>query len=395
VGEGLESSDWRQRLLASRLLDADSFSREALLGLLDDEAAGVRRRAAYLLGNLDDPSVAPELLSLAADRDKNVRNVVRERLSGLARRHEEVVWLLLDAFASAEPRLRTAAAWVWPERCPVTPLADALGDPNATVRWAATRSLAARSARPHPEDDGVELDIELLQEIHQSWVEGKHDPTTFEHLKRAARDPAPTVRVAAFQGLHQLELDDEVLQLAARALDDEDDRVRLAAVRTLEGRVARRIVEPLRRACGDPARWVRFSAVEALLKADADAGLEAAFQALHARNRNLRIDVARRLGWHGDARAVEPLVELLTRSTAIEPKASAARALGELGDDRAVVTLAAALDDWRTDDTYAGAWAYAPVRHCAARALRAIGTPTALAALRDAGLPEDDSDSRS
>lgn len=78
----------------------------------------------------------------------------------------------------------------------------------------------------------------------------------------------------------------------------------------------------------------------------------------------IRRDAANALGELGDNRAVEPLIAALTRNSRLYPdremnaRSAAAQALGQIGDSRALKSLIAALDNW-----------YWIVRHAAAEAL--------------------------
>lgn len=88
---------------------------------------------------------------------------------------------------------------------------------------------------------------------------------------------------------------------------------------------------------------------------------------------------ARVLGQQREARAVEPLLHALEIDDEGEVQEAAVRALGEIGDARAVPALDRILNDSR---------ALVFVRVAAAEALGKIGTPESAAALRTAARAE-------
>ena len=98
--------------------------------------------------------------------------------------------------------------------------------------------------------------------------------------------------------------------------------------------------------------------------------VEPLIAALKGSDRVMQWRAAEALGTLGAARAVEPLIAALKDSKS-SVRMSAAEALGKLGDARAVGWLINALKGDRD------------VRWRAAKALRRIGTPGALAAVRE------------
>jgi len=108
-------------------------------------------------------------------------------------------------------------------------------------------------------------------------------------------------------------------------------------------------------------------------------------EALKSDNLYIRFSAADALGVLGDAAALDPLIMALKDSDALV-RISAAVALGKLGAPRAVEPLAARLTDW--EEGY-----FRLVCNAAAEALEKIGTPEALATVREArskGLLKDD-----
>ena len=89
----------------------------------------------------------------------------------------------------------------------------------------------------------------------------------------------------------------------------------------------------------------------------------------HEKSNLMRATAVNILGEIGDARAVEPLIAMLTENPY---ESNVMRALGDIGDARAVEPLVAMLkyEDWS-------------VRKAAAEALEKIGDPQAVAALEE------------
>lgn len=113
---------------------------------------------------------------------------------------------------------------------------------------------------------------------------------------------------------------------------------------------------------------VRSSAAVALWELKDRRAVEALIAALADEDGHVRSVAAQALGDFGDARAVEPLIEVLGEGPSAQ--LSAAESLGKLGDVRAVTPLAATLEDADLD-----------LYKAAAEALERIGGPEAERAL--------------
>ncbi len=113
---------------------------------------------------------------------------------------------------------------------------------------------------------------------------------------------------------------------------------------------------------------IRVSAARALGQMRDTRALEPLIVALHDIDWNVRAFTAWALGMIGDARAIEPLIAAL-RDESGYVRASAAAAMGEIGDTRAAESLIVALSDEDSD-----------VRSNAAWALRILGVENDLAA---------------
>jgi len=116
-----------------------------------------------------------------------------------------------------------------------------------------------------------------------------------------------------------------------------------------------------------PVGWkVRNDAAKALGEIGDKRAVKPLVVALKDKDKDMRSSAAKVLGQIGDARAVEPLIAGLKDKDSVVRNASA-RALGQIGDARAVVPLIAALKD---TDSY--------MRNASARALGQIGDARAV-----------------
>ena len=141
-------------------------------------------------------------------------------------------------------------------------------------------------------------------------------------------------------------------------------------------------IEPLIARLDDSDANVRSSAARALGEIGSDRAIEPLIARLDDSDANVRSSAARALGEIGSDRAIELLIARLDDSDA-NVRSSAARALGEIGSDRAIEPLIARLDD-----------SDANVRSSAARALGEIGSDRAIEPLI-ARLDDSDANVRS
>jgi HEAT repeat protein len=270
----------------------------------------------------------------------------------------------------------------WQSGWPVEPLVLVLDDTEVEVREAAAWALACREVLPLPSPP----DLDTLPLSGQFAVMRERsaarppDPAALVPLRRLASDASPRVRRWAFRGLGRYALDD-VSDVLARGLHDDDRQTRLCAVRGLADRDDRRVLPLLRAALDDPYCWVRDRARVGMCRVDRDEADEAAMRLLHDRNRLLRLHAASQLAQVGNTKAVPALIGLLQRATAPWLRASVARALGEIGDERAVPVLTELLGAAPSVEPALGD---DPVARCAREALQRIGTLDARRALRNA-----------
>jgi len=426
----------------------------ALMTALDGDNLDMQQAAAKALGQLGDTrAVEPLIAALHEDRNSNVRQAAAEALGQLgdtravepliaALRHPIPVLYVQQAAAKAlgqlgdtratDPLVDTAlrdrdldvrqAATTALKRLrdarAVEPLIDALRDPDLDVQQAAAKTLGQlqdiQATKPlidalqHQDLNMRQAAAEALGQLGDTWA-------VTSLMGAALRDPHLDVRRTAAKALGQLG-DAQAVEHLVTALDDKDEDVRRAAIRTLgyiwklkevidlgdeDAGVRRRATEalgrlgdgravrPLIAALRDRDKEVRRAVTKSLKWFDE--AIPSLTTALGNDNRDIRQVAAEALGQLGNARAVEPLVAALQeeldwgmRRAVIralgliwglkevidlgdedaDVRCRAAEALGRLGDERAVEPLIASRQDPDTK-----------VRKEAIRALKRIGSP--------------------
>jgi len=308
------SSRLRARAASALGKLGDKRAVEPLINALKDEDRSVRSSASGALGRLGDPRAVEPLIAALKDQDKYVRR----------------------SAASALGRLGDKRA--------VEPLIAALKDKDAGVRRSVAWALAQL---------GDERAVEPLRESLRD-DDGKVSPGVAFALARLLGDERAvepllmaTGNAEEFEGLALLgmlmRIGPPAVEPLIAALKQEDKRVRYTAAFVLRKLDDKRAVEPLitvlkgeyqdmQRAEGKASEGISPSTVEqliALLK--------------HKDMSSVRSSSAWILGWLGDKRAVEPLVEALGDSRAVgnaaEEQFEAAVALGRLGDKRPIELL--------------------------------------------------------
>jgi hypothetical protein len=176
---------------------------------------------------------------------------------------------------------------------------------------------------------------------------------------------------AAVMDLGRLGNDDAVDLLVSALL--RQDGVARAAAREL-GRLANpRSFKPLADFLGNPE--VHESVAEALIRIGAKA-LDVLTETLHSKDPLARKNAARVLGEIRDARAVEPLVEVLQGDPDCTVRTSAAHALGQIKDKRAIWALVNTLK-LRDESDPEFQRQIEELRNAAQLAMRRIGDPLA------------------
>jgi HEAT repeat protein len=257
---------------------------------------------------------------------------------------------LIDELAKGDAAAREAAAWglgsLRSQRA-VGPLIGRLADAEPRVRGVAARALGRIG-----------------------------DPRALAPLARALQDPDPRVRELAILGLEMID-DDRVVGALVAALDDSEMGVRAVAVSALAHLEGPRALQALASvAARDPDPHTRGMAISALGKRGPHgrAAVPGLVELLQDADRGVRNGAARALGEIGDRRAVSALADRLGSEPDAEVRDTLVASLASFASEpEAVDGLLLALRDRE--------WG---IRVSAAMALGQVGNPRAVPALLDA-----------
>ncbi|MHB9134167.1 MAG: HEAT repeat domain-containing protein [Armatimonadota bacterium] len=266
----------------------------------------------------------------------------------------------------------------------------------------------------------LRADTEGLREKAAKQLGELRDPTAVDALIKAAKDKSPGVRRAAITALGLIG-EPRVVEILLSALNDDKRGVKLAVVTALGDIGNSRAVEPLTAGLRDKDPDIRKAATASMVKLGA-AAVDTLIGAINDPDEYLRQESMRALGHIKDPRAINPLLAILKvrgpdykiaadaleelgwkpskseervlfafargqfdtavaeGAAAVEPlvimlqtehgadmRTVAARALGQIGDKRAIPALVRAMYDESAD-----------VHEAAAGALGQIGDPSAI-----------------
>lgn len=366
----------------------DARAVEPLLSVLQDKDGNVRRSAATALGKLGDTRAVDALVATLRVYPPEARKAAAEALGKLgdARAVEPLVVALKDKdrrvqLAAAEALTRlgvpdhpSTRAWCaalmrkWDEAAAmgnvaVEPLVDAL-----KLGWYDDRRLAAEALGKIGDARAAEPLMGALKDnekgVRQAAAEalGKiGDARAVEPLVAALKDSDWDIRWSAIMALGRLGEARAVEPLAAALKPNNRTDVRLAGAEALGRLGDARAIEPLVAALKDADKDVRQAAAEALVKFGQPA-VESLVAAMKDKDRHASEAATEALVRIGQP-AVEPLVAVLKHSKR-DGCWAAAEALGKIGDARAVEPLVDMLKD-----------ADGGLRRQAARVLTSFGVP--------------------
>ncbi|MEP7125001.1 MAG: HEAT repeat domain-containing protein, partial [Byssovorax sp.] len=340
------------RGLAS-LQDERAFG--TLLQLTNEKQASARVEACRALADLGDARGLPRLRQLLRDAAGEVRDAA---FSSLAKLEAEAPLRAAEAgLLAAEADVRGRALQLLVRVLKKDPPKD-LASPAAALL---SRALDDSAAAVRSEAFKAALAIELggggagtlrfaLRSVHAdvrrevlNEVMGRiQEPWGAALLLDLLADPDAGVRAEAFEFSQKRSKGKAIEPLAAalagRHVDLKLKTIEVLAKRRVDG--ARALLE---KALGDDDEKVRIAAVNALLADEASAAMESP----HA---DVRVRAAAARAILGDPRALAPLLGLVTerepelaekRDAWIDRVARALRALGELGDPAALAAVAA------------------------------------------------------
>lgn len=326
---------------AEALSQLGELALEPLKAALGDEDELVRSSAARVLGQLGDSRAVEPLIAALSDKDGPVRYVAARALARLEdkRAVEPLIRTLGDADWRVRDRAAKALGLLGDERA-IASLIVALGDEDGRVRDQATEALA-RLGEP-----------------------------ALEPLIFALGNENKRVRCYAASLLGQLG-NDQAAETLIFVLGDEDENVRYQAAEALVQLGGEQTVELLKDTLKDKREFVRQAAAQVLSRLGI-METELLISALKDKDWSVRRSAAVALGQLGDSRAVEPLIAALMDCD-WRVRAGAAVSLGQFGE-QAVASLLNAINVKTIN-----------FNKSTAVALRMIGTPEALAPLKDYG----------
>jgi HEAT repeat protein len=359
--------DFKVAAAESLGLMGDRRAEDALIHAIQMPEAPVRAAAVRALGKLGDITVTETLFEAARDTDSNVREAAAGSLGLLG---VSVDRLSADAHSPSwqirAAAMSTLARLGDPRGVPI--VMAGLGDKDENVRAESARALAvmADSRAVEPligalRDPSADVRFEAAVALG-----GFKDGRAISSLTGVLGDRDWRVSAAAAESLARMN-DARAIKLVVDSLGNSDWRLRARAAQVLARVPAATIkggaVPLLASALRDRDLVVRYYASEALVAAGEPA-VPVIIQVFLSNRFQERERAARVLARIGKP-AVEPLGALLEeKSTPAETKASAARILGFIGDPRSVEPLLDLLGDQRYF-----------VREQAAIALGRIGGP--------------------
>ncbi len=321
-----------------------------LLELLQSEQAAVKVAALFTLGEWADPEVIPHLAPLLKEESPVLRSRAAEALGKVGA--EQAIEPLYEALENEEHlkvALRLAESLL------------SLGDTRVlSVLMAALeyddneiRNRAVEILVKHPQEAAIAGLIDILKGEEQAaraasvFVLSNIGHLDTEALVPLLSDDVRAVRSGIAKALGEIG-DPAVIPAMMEALHDEDRRVRTRAAQALGKLQAQEAVLELEQALAqDDSRRVRWRAAEALRALAATETTDTFVQALGDEDSSVRLECLRALADWKVIHALEAIVVCL-EDPIRRVRCGAARALGELGDYRALGPLRDTV--WQDDE---------------------------------------------
>lgn len=347
---------------------------QSLLGVLRrSDNPEVRRRAAGLLGGMDDHGERREIVDAlvqAAQEDEDA--VAAAAVDALDQLGRDAVEALIADMADVD--LEDGADWVRAKA-----FTQALSADVPELRMAAANALGDVG-----EADAIPTLIERFDDTDPR-VRARAaracgligDARATDPLTDLLSDPTAAVRLEAAESLGRIG-NRQALQALLGLYDDNSERVRRIAVAGFGKFENDRPVEPLVAALGDQSAAVRRTAVYSLIELLSNVPTD--------RSHEIRESVVSELSDTDDQTVVEPLVEILQESSQLAQRRNTAWLLGRVTDDQRNRPVIDALVDALADDDQM-------VTQFAATSLAHIGGDYLEAELLDLA-EDDDADSQ-
>ncbi len=232
----LEAGTFGQRRRAAWSLGERENPRavEGLIQALSDGEPELRGLAAWALGEIKDPRAIAPLVSSLADEDIYAREMAVRALGEIE--DSRAVDALLEALDDPSPAIRSAVIWSLGEigdRTGLDAVAEAVEDPEPLVRQTAVKVLVGKAQACDPlrsalSDPELEVQREAVRHLGDVGQPGAVGP-----LMARLEDADPVVRREAARTLGKIG-DSRAVDALIRALRDEDPEVRNWAVWALD-----------------------------------------------------------------------------------------------------------------------------------------------------------------
>ena len=348
----------------SRLGRQPSLVVPTALGALQSVDPVKRKTALRVLGRIGDASHLTVVLDYLEDEPHVVAAEARSALERLGSRHpDELAGLYQDSSAAVQQQIvKIAGAVGGPTAARL--LAEALAHPDASVREAAAKMLAAPSTglcverlTAHLNDGDWRMRKICLEGIGQNAP-----PQTLENLARLLEDSSREVREAAADALAR-QGGSPVWHHVRPLLDHPQPPVRAAAVRCIGQIDTDRTRGLLIRALKDPDPSVRRAAAESAGRHRVNSAVELLIAGLADKDWMVRKASAAALGHIGNPNAAAPLQNALADGS-LWVRYAAVEALGRIGETTVIEALRAVAHDDAV-----------PVRIAAVEALEKLEAP--------------------
>jgi HEAT repeat protein len=310
---------------------------EPLVAALRDDDERVRDKAAEALIKIGGLCVTKSFIVALRDKNPNARERAAQALGRIG--DSCAIRLLVAALNDTNWQVREKAAQALGrigDSNAVGPLAAAMDDEDSDVRQKAAEALDSFGWKP-----GDEGEKRLYLIAKKQWDEClKLDGVTVKALAKVLKDKNPEVRREASETLAKIG-DLRTMQALIISLQSDNSDIRKEAAETLGNIGHSEAVKPLTGLLRDMNPDVRRAAAEALVKIGGLTAIEELIVALKDSDSYVREAAAEILGRISNP-ALDPLMYALWEDN-WQVRIEAAKALGQLRDSRAVNSLIAVL----------------------------------------------------
>lgn len=302
--------------------ERDGNAQELIRVLREAKNPNVRRRAAEILGRLEDHDDRKDIINalVRVAEEDDAERVVAAAIDGLDQQGQDALERLITSMAEVDIG-DDAADWVKAKA-----FVRALDGKIPELRMAAANALGEieqSDAVPHLVEQFGDPDPRVRARSARACGQIA-DPRATDGLQRLLADPKAGVRREAAEALGQIG-NRQALQALLEIYDDDSERVRRIAVGGFAKFDNDRPVQHLIDALSDESAAVRRTAVFSLI--------ELLSNVPTGKSHEIRETVVEKLSATEDETVVEPLVEILEESTQPAQRRNTAWLLGRVMDD--------------------------------------------------------------